>query len=426
MSIFSGKRLETHRLRLDREGLRRGYYSDKYFENVSRVLTLTDDPAGSARIEAQYFSRHQPHTLTAGVDVALAMLRHATGYYEGEQFIETWEDLEILAVEDGTLTRYYGDPLNVLPVMKVRGRYRDFARLETAMLGVMAHATRIATNVYDLLAVANGKQVLYFPARFDLYEAQAIGGYAYWLGVQRHNHDTGQSLIPAISTDAQGAWWDGVGGGTIPHAMIACFSGDTVRAMEEYARHLPVEVKRIVLADFHNHTVRESLATLDAFWARYREAWRAGDTVEQARWTLAGVRLDTSSNMVDESLPVGAEGGVSPLLVRTVRSALNSRHEHWHETGALAQVAQDYCQAVQIVVTGGFNRQRIAFFESEGVPVDVYGVGSSFLVNDRTTNTDYSMDVVRKQVNGEWVHVAKKGRRACDNPDLQPVDLSVF
>jgi nicotinate phosphoribosyltransferase len=81
---------------------------------------------------------------------------------------------------------------------------------------------------------------------------------------------------------------------------------------------------------------------------------------------------------------------------------------------------------VQIVVSGGFNAERIARFERDGVPADVYGVGSTFLNNSGSTNTDFTMDVVRLHVNGEWVDMAKVGRRPCDNRDLHPVDLSVF
>jgi nicotinate phosphoribosyltransferase len=60
------------------------------------------------------------------------------------------------------------------------------------------------------------------------------------------------------------------------------------------------------------------------------------------------------------------------------------------------------------------------------VPVDIYGVGSSLMSNDDTvgTNTDFTADVVRVKVNGDWVAMAKVGRAAVDNPDLQPVDLA--
>ena len=77
---------------------------------------------------------------------------------------------------------------------------------------------------------------------------------------------------------------------------------------------------------------------------------------------------------------------MQPPLVEKVRSALDDAgHEH-----------------VRIVVSGGFAADKIARFESEGVPVDAYGVGSSLL---RGQN-DFTADVV--EVDG--VPRAKVGR----------------
>jgi nicotinate phosphoribosyltransferase len=80
---------------------------------------------------------------------------------------------------------------------------------------------------------------------------------------------------------------------------------------------------------------------------------------------------------------------------------------------------------VKIVVTGGFNPQKIERFEKLGVPADIYGVGSSLFNNSESagTQTDFTADVVRVRIRGEWVDLAKVGRRAGDNPDLQPVNL---
>lgn len=448
MTLFDGQRLTN--IKLDVEGHRRGYYSDKYFENVVRVLenahragyrfagnsprslppgiVLEQIDTGNLVVEAQYFNRRPPLALVAGVDAALTLVRHATGYFEGEQFIETWDQLDVEAVHDGALTHYDGDPLNVQPVIRIRGRYRDFALLETAMLGLMTRATRIATNVYDLLQVANGKPVLYFPARFDLPEVQSLDGYAYWLAVQRYNYDHPniRPMQALVSTDAQGAWWGSHGVGTIPHALIACFLADTAETMLAYARYVPVGVPRIALVDFNNDTVGDSLAVLNAFWPFYRAALEVNDADEQRRWTLNGVRLDTSKNVRDVSLSEGDPGGITPKLVWLVREALNRAWEGWGVPEQLRDAAQAYCRNVQIVVTGGFDRARIQQYEAENVPVDVYGVGSRFLQNDGDTNSDYSMDVVRVKLDGQWVDMAKVGRRPCDNPDLQPVDLQVF
>lgn len=437
MTVFDGKRLTQDTLHLPIDGVRRGDYSDKYFANVETVLAglfkrsvtykdvtpakpvpdgFRDGLVGDVVVEAQVFNRRTPWALVGGVDASLALLRHATRW-------SAWTGLEVEAVHDGVLTEYDGHPENVRPVLKIRGKYRDFALLETPMLGLLTRISRVATNVLEVLHVSSGKPVLFFPARFDLPDVQASDGYAYWLAVQRYNHETGQNTTARVSTDAQGAWWGGRGGGTIPHALIAAFLGDTAAAMVAVAEVLDVATPRIVLADFNNDVVRDALATLNAYWPRYKAAWHAGDTDGMARWRLAGVRLDTAGNLLDSSLTDPADKGVSAALVRTVRAALDSAWESWGESGAAADEAQKYCRAVQIVVTGGFNRERIERFEREGVPVDVYGVGSSLLSNDKTTGTDFTMDIVRAKLAGQWVDVAKVGRRLGENPDLQPVDL---
>ncbi|MBI5666550.1 MAG: nicotinate phosphoribosyltransferase [Chloroflexi bacterium] len=444
MTIFDHQRLNAATLKLDVDGLRRGWYSDKYFENVVRVLEgarkadyhfngvsprpLPVDPSplkvGEIRVEAQIFNRRAPRALNVGIDAALAMLRHAAGYDDGGQFVERWRQLEVEAAEDGTFTDYEGDTEDVQPVLKIRGCYRDFALLETPILGVLTRASRIATNVYEALVAARGKPVLFFPARFDLPEVQPADGYAYWVAVQRYNHDSGAQVAPLVSTDAQAAWWGGRGGGTVPHALIACYLGDTVAAMMAFAEYVPVDVPRIALVDFNNDSVGASVATLRAYWPRYQAALLNGDAEERKRWTLYGVRLDTSANMRDVSLGMGDGYGVSAELVRVVRQALDNAWQDWNVTGDMAEAAQAFCRGVKIVASGGFKREKIEQFEKEGVPVDIYGVGSTFLRNDAETNTDFTMDVVRVEVEGRWVEMAKLGRKPNDHPNLQAVDLS--
>lgn len=444
MSIFDSKRLTNATFRLDIDRLRSGYYTDKYFENVVRVLSalssrgysyrgsnprgiaadLSAFPVGDVIVEAQIFNRRAPMAVIAGVDVALAMLRYAAGYDDEQGFAESWQELEVDAVQDGAITYYDGDPENVLTVLEVRGRYRDFALLETPILGVLSRASRIATNVYEVLQVCNGKSILFFPARFDVPEVQAIDGYAYWLAMRRYNMEYNRDLAPLVSTDAQGAWWGGRGTGTIPHALVACFLADDVETMVNFARHVPVETPRILLADFNNDSVGAARATLHAFWQQYQQALKSGDEMERRRWTLYGVRLDTSGNMRDIALDADAPRGVNPLLVRTVRAALDAAWESWDVPHDFVDAARAYCRNTRIIVSGGFNREKIEFFERSRVPVDAYGVGSSFLSNSKETNTDFTMDVVRVKIDGRWFDMAKVGRRPCDNPDLRRIDLS--
>ena len=81
--------------------------------------------------------------------------------------------------------------------------------------------------------------MLFFPARFDAHEVQAADGYAYHIGVQAYNARSGKSAISHVSTDEQGDWWGGAGGGTVAHAAIACFLGDTAETMLAFSSILP-------------------------------------------------------------------------------------------------------------------------------------------------------------------------------------------
>lgn len=440
MTCFDGQRLNHSVLALDIDGLRRGYYSDRYFGNVvqileaearagahyqgryPRVAPMQGYAVGDARVEAQVFMRRAPAAVVGGVDAALAMLRHCAGYFQGERFVETWADLHVEAIEDGVIVPYGGQADDVRPVLRIRGRYRDFALLETPILGYLTRISRVATSVYEAAQVANGKPILFFPARFDVPAAQAADGYAYWLGMQAAS--AGRASAPLVSTDAQGAWWGGTGGGTIPHALMAAYLSDTAEATAAFARVLPPEQPRTALVDFNNDVVADSLRTLERFWHEYRLALRQGDTEAMRRWTLAAVRVDTSPSVRDRSLAPGDPAGVSVLLTHRLRAALDQAWQSWAPEPALEEAAMAYCRAVRIVVTGGFSKERIAQFEAQRAPVDAYGVGSTFLRNDAETNTDFTLDVVQVWLDGRWTQIAKVGRQPNENPQLAPVDLA--
>ncbi len=446
MSIFDGKRLTNETFKLDIDRMRRGWYSDKYFENINRMLTALSKegynysgkfhnlPAGVSpeqiavgdiEVEMQWFTRRLGKTTVVGVDKSLAMLRHCTGYYDGDTFIDTSDKLEVWAVHDGTIVKYDGDPTKIQPVIKVRGRYRDFALLETPTLGILTRSSRVATNVYETLVASRGKPVLFFPARFDVHEVQAADGYAYNIALQRFNKDHAQELGAFVSTDAQGDWWGGAGGGTVAHAAIASFLGDTAEAMMQFSHILPAQIPRIALVDFNNDSVRDALRVLDAMFAKYRELMDAGNKEEAEKYKLYGLRLDTSGSLRDVSvLPLGDPAldlGVNPRLVFNVRQALDSASENWTLPAVWKEAAREFCRSVKIVVSGGFNPEKIRKFEKLEVPVDIYAVGSYLFNNGNSTTTDYTGDVVRVKIHGEWVDMAKVGRKVGENENLERV-----
>jgi nicotinate phosphoribosyltransferase len=450
MTVFDRRRLPPSVFKLDIERMRQGWYSDKYFINIARTLAelskagfrfggtsadlsdldvdVRNVDVGNIEVEMQWFPRRRPFCVAVGVDKALAMLRECTGYFDDAgEFVNTFDTMEVWAVHDGTEAPYDGDVLNVTPVLRVRGRYRDFAILETPTLGALTRGSRVATNVYEVLKAARGKQVLFFPARFDAHEVQAADGYAYQVAVQLFNQNFGKSVSASVSTDAQGDWWGGAGGGTVSHSAIACFLGDTAEATMAFAATRPPEVPRIALVDFQNDCVGTSLQVIRTMFRRYLQLLKAGRTEEAQKFKLFGVRPDTSANMRDVSVPPlgdkSLDCGVNARLVFAMRAAIDSEWMGWGLAGEDRDIAERYCREVKIAVSGGFVPDKIKQFEELGVPADIYGVGSWLLssCDVHGTNNDYTADVVRVKIEGRWYDLAKAGRKAADNLMLERV-----
>jgi nicotinate phosphoribosyltransferase len=450
VTVFDRRRLPASVFKLDVARMREGWYSDKYFINIARTLAqlaaqgyrfggrapdlsdlhldLARVDVGSVEVEMQWFPRRRPSCVVVGVDKALAILAECTGHFdEAGAFVNTFRALEVWAVHDGTEAPYEGDPDNVSPVLRVRGRYRDFALLETPTLGALGRGSRVATNVYEVMKAARGKQVYFFPARFDAHEVQAADGYAYSVAVQLFNQNFGKSLPAQVSTDAQGDWWGGAGSGTVAHSAIACFLGDTPEAMMAFAATQPAEIPRIALVDFANDCVGTSLAVVRRMFARHLELLKAGQAEEARKYVLHAVRPDTASNLRDVSVPPLGDRrldcGVNARLVFAIRDALDHDWERWDLAGEDLPRARAYCRAVKIAVTGGFTPDRIREFEDLKVPADIYGVGSWLLSScePHGTGNDFTADVVRVRIEGRWYDLAKRGRRACDNLMLERV-----
>jgi nicotinate phosphoribosyltransferase len=140
---------------------------------------------------------------------------------------------------------------------------------------------------------------------------------------------------------------------------------------------------------------------------------------------LYGVRLDTSGTLRDVSvLPLGDPAldlGVNPRLVFNIRQGLDSASENWSLPGEWKEAAREYCHSVKIVVSGGFNPDKIRKFEKLGVPADIYAVGSYLFSNNGATASDFTADVVRVKIRGEWLDMPKVGRRPRDNANMERV-----
>jgi nicotinate phosphoribosyltransferase len=363
MAIQTPSRLHPEVFRLPVDRIRAGYYSDAYFVYTKQLLEEDDH---HPRVTMQVFQKRD--SVLGGVDEAVAVLKLCSGYADGEDWIPGWDQLVIHALHEGD---------HIAPretVMTIEGDYSLFAHLETVYLGVMARRSLIMRNVLEVVEAARGKQIFYFPARHDHWLVQTGDGWS--------AHVAGAI---GVSTDAQASWWGGRGIGTVPHGLIAAYGGDTVRAASGFARRFRDEMNITVLVDFENDSIRTALEVADALGP-----------------DLYGVRLDTSEELVDQSL-FGEMGGfkptgVNPRLAEKVRGALDGAG----------------FRDVRIVASGGFTAARIAEFEAAGVPVDAYGVGSSLI---RGQN-DFTADVVLV----EGRPCAKVGRSYSPNPRLERVE----
>jgi nicotinate phosphoribosyltransferase len=359
MTVVAGrKRLDPEVFELPVEKMREGYYSDAYF-NHSRSALLA---AGRhPRVLMQVFQKKR--ALLGGMDEAVAILKLCS---------HGWDELVVHALHDGD----WIEPWET--VLTIEGDYTLFAHLETVYLGVLARRTVVATNVARVLEAANGKPVIFMPARHDHHRVQTGDGYAAYVAGLVLGAPIG------VTSDAQASWWGGRAIGTVPHGLIAACGGDTVLAAETFAVWAPEDMNVTVLVDFDNDSVATALDVARALGSR-----------------LWGVRLDTSESLVDRSLWAEMGDfdprGVNERLVRKVRAALD----------------EEGFEQVQIVVSGGFTIDKIRSFEERDVPVDAYGVGSSLIRGEN----DYTADVVVS----DGADVAKVGRRLRPSDRLELV-----
>ena len=254
-------------------------------------------------------------------------------------------------------------------VLTIEGDYSLFAHLETIYLGILARRSLIATNMRRAVAAANGKPVLYFGARFDYFLNQEGDAYAASIG-----------SASGVSTPAGAVLINQTPVGTIPHALIVAYQGNIAQTAAKFNQYFP-ELNTISLVDFNNNCIKGAL-----------------ESAKKLGKKLWGVRLDTAENISDVSTP--QQTGVNSLLIKKVRQALNSNGFNW----------------VKIIVSGGFNLEKIKQFEAVKTPVDIYAIGSNIL----SGQIDFTADAVR--LDGK--NLAKTGRKYFPNPKLQSINLS--
>ena len=340
--------------------LKDGFFAANYFLKSNYIVSNFHP---NHIVTMQWFQRTDDAML-CGVDEASALIH---------TFAKNPQDLKIEALNDGDLISANE------PVLKVTGRYEDFGYLESMIDGILARRSSVATNVYRTVRELKGKDIFSMADRQDEYNTQIGDGYAsYVAGIRK------------VSTDAQGLWWGGKGVGTMPHALIQICGGDIIKASDLYHKAYPNE-QVTALIDYNNNVVVDSV-----------------NLAKHLGHTLRAVRVDTSKALIDHYFDDKDTSGFDPHgvckeLIFALRKALDDN-------------GFDY---VKIIVSSSFDAKKIKEWVSLNVPVDTYGVGTSF-VNNMTCG--FTGDLVVLDGKPE----AKEGRKNIPSDRLKPVNYPIY
>jgi len=280
--------------------------TDVYFQYAVEAL----DYAGiNPRVTMEVYTRKTPFPSSWAV---------VCGVYEVAKLLEGLP-VDVDAMEEGEV--FLTDPELAMyePVLRISGKYVDFAKYENPVLGFLCQSSGICTKSARVALAAAGKTSMSFgtrrahPALAAMIERSSYIG-----GLDSVSNVLGAKLLNKEAS------------GTMPHAFILCV-GDEVRAWQIFDASISKRVPRIALIDTLSD---EKIAAIKAFEALGKN--------------LYGVRLDTPSS----------RRGDLKKIVQEVRWELEIRGG----------------KDVKIFVSGGLDEAEIVSLRDW---VDGFGVGTS-------------------------------------------------
>jgi len=270
------------------EAISAGRATDAYFDRTMEALEHAGkNPNVVAEVSADQFP--------TGEFAVLAGLKDAAHLLEGHP-------VDVDALPEGQLFDHG-------PVMRIEGRYREFARLETALLGFLSHPTGIATNALRARRAAPNSTVLSFGSR---HVHPSLGAM-----VERSALIGG---LDGISNVAAGEVIDREAGGTMPHALVICFGrGNQEDAWQAFDEAVGPGVPRVALCDTYSDEVDEAIRAVEAVpdldsIRLDTTSSRRGDfrrIVQEVRW-----ELDARGH---DDVGIFLSGGLDPTTLRELR-----------------------------------------------------------------------------------------------------------
>jgi len=185
------------------------------------------------------------------------------------------------------------------PVLRISGKYRDFCRYETAILGFLCHASGIATAAAHIKVAAHDRPVYSFGSRRQHPAIARMIERAAWIGgVDGVSNTSAPEGIPVV--------------GTMPHAFVMCYDKPE-DAWRSFDKHAPADVPRIMLSDTYCDEKSESLRAAKCGATAVRldtPRSRRGNMrsiIEEVRWELdahgySGVKIFLSGGVTREEI----------------------------------------------------------------------------------------------------------------------------
>jgi nicotinate phosphoribosyltransferase len=246
-----------------------------------RFETVSDETIKRGECTDIYFVRTEETLKKEHINPMVSMEVTATA------FPDTWAVFcglsDVLSLLEGLPVTVDAMPEGTIfyknePVVRISGKYRDFCRYETAILGFLCHASGIASAAAHITLAARGRPVYSFGSRR---QHPAIAGMierAAWIGgVDGVSNTCAPEGMPIV--------------GTMPHTFVMCYKKPE-DAWRSFDKHAPKDVPRIMLCDTYCDEKSESLRAAECGATAVRldtPRSRRGNMrsiIEEVRWEL--------------------------------------------------------------------------------------------------------------------------------------------
>jgi nicotinate phosphoribosyltransferase len=248
---------------------------------MARFDTVSDETIKKGECTDIYFVRTEETLRLADINPVVSMEVTASG------LPELWAVFcglsDVIALLEGLPVTVDAMPEGTIffknePVLRISGKYRDFCRYETAILGFLCHASGVATAAAHMTLAAHGCPVYSFGSRRQHPSIARMIERAAWIGgVDGVSNTCAPEGMPVV--------------GTMPHAFVMCYTKPE-DAWRSFDLHTPKEVPRIMLCDTWCDEKTESLRAAECGATAVRldtPRSRRGNMrsiIEEVRWEL--------------------------------------------------------------------------------------------------------------------------------------------